>query len=120
MSNVLNNAMRYSPRGSRIEVRASRHDGTARVEVVDQGPGVPPDRRVSLFTRYYQSGTDTTGNLQSEEQRQPRAKRGLGLGLYISSEIIRAHGGRIGVDPNPEGGSIFWFELPAVVGDDGR
>jgi two-component system phosphate regulon sensor histidine kinase PhoR len=148
LSNLINNAVRYTPEGSRVEVRASTtagfqaaseaHDSRTddshlhstptwlRVEVADQGPGVPPEKRAQLFNRYYQFEGDTTGNLSSnhpstdgsqsgsppDTPRSANKRRGLGLGLYISSEIVRAHGGHIGVVPNPEGGSIFWFTLP--------
>jgi signal transduction histidine kinase len=114
LGNMINNAIRYSPEGSPIEVRVKPQTGVVRIEVVDQGPGVLPEKRARLFDRYYQSEGDTTGKLTSQTDQAPRVgkRRGLGLGLYISSEIVRAHGGRIGVEPNPEGGSIFWFTLP--------
>jgi signal transduction histidine kinase len=113
LNNFLNNAVRYSPEGSPIEVRLSRADGSAKVEVVDQGPGVPLDQREQLFDRYFQSSNqDTTGALGDGTTRRISKRKGLGLGLYISSEIVRAHRGQIGVEPNPGGGSIFWFTLP--------
>ena len=114
LGNMINNAIRHSPEGSPVEVRVKPQADKVRVEVVDQGPGVLPEKRARLFDRYYQSEGDTTGklNAQSDPARRMSKRRGLGLGLYISSEIVRAHGGRIGVESNPEGGSIFWFTLP--------
>lgn len=111
LTNLLSNALRYSPEGEDVDVRFGRTDGLVRVEVVDRGPGVPEENREALFDRYYQ-GTDTASPI-TEKLSTPLPKRGsLGLGLYLSSEIIRAHKGQIGVDPNPGGGSIFWFTLP--------
>jgi two-component system, OmpR family, phosphate regulon sensor histidine kinase PhoR len=114
LTNLVSNAARYSPPETNIEVRIERRDGVARVEVIDQGPGVPAGERAGLFERYSQGGGDgaaPTGPFRS--LTLPPQKRGaLGLGLYISSEIIKAHGGQIGMDPNPSGGSIFWFTLP--------
>jgi len=72
----------------------------ARVSVTDKGPGIPPDKVPHLFERYYR--VDSVGMQFS----------GLGLGLYISSEIIKRHGGHIGVESEPGKGSTFWFTVP--------
>ncbi|HEY4195001.1 MAG TPA: HAMP domain-containing sensor histidine kinase, partial [Mucilaginibacter sp.] len=66
----------------------------------DRGPGIAEDKLPHLFDRYYRA--DSEGAQYS----------GLGLGLYISAEIIRRHGGDIGVDSEPGNGSTFWFTLP--------
>jgi signal transduction histidine kinase len=131
MTNLVGNALRHAPRSSKVEVRLQALDSIARVEVIDEGPGVPPEQRPYLFDRYYQTAPlspgmipndgQSTGNSDSDQSPQapaqgasgtPQKKQGLGLGLYISQEIVKAHHGDIGVDPNPEGGSIFWFTLP--------
>ncbi|HEY4197277.1 MAG TPA: ATP-binding protein, partial [Mucilaginibacter sp.] len=68
--------------------------------VIDRGPGIAEDKLPHLFDRYYRA--DSEGDQYS----------GLGLGLYISAEIIRRHGGEIGVDSEPDKGSTFWFTVP--------
>ncbi len=114
MTNLVGNALRYSPPNTEVKIQLQRQDGQALVQIIDQGPGVPASQRAHLFERYYQTGSLHSKVLSPETTDMPMTKRqGLGLGLYISSEIVKAHGGKIGVEPNPEGGSIFWFTLPA-------
>lgn len=117
LTNLVGNALRYSPPGTLVLVRVERLDGDARVEVIDNGPGVPKEMRPHLFSRYYQdynpNGRDGSTNGGAAQRLQ--RKRGLGLGLHISKEIVQAHGGEIGMTPNPEGGSIFWFTIPLEV-----
>lgn len=97
-TNLLANAIRYSPPGGVVTLRASVADGRARFVVIDQGPGVPPALRESIFEKYFRApGTESDG---------------AGLGLFIAREIVQAHGGGIGVESAPEGGSRFWFTLP--------
>ena len=69
-----------------------------RFEVVDQGPGVPAEYRQAIFEKYFQLPDAPPG--------------GAGLGLFIAREIVHAHGGEIGVEDAPGGGSIFWFTVP--------
>jgi signal transduction histidine kinase len=99
--NLLGNAAAYSPAGSPIElaVRAGGDDDV-RFAVRDDGPGIDPDQAELLFrpfTRLPGAATD--------------AVQGSGLGLYISRQIVEAHGGRIGVESRPGEGSEFWFTL---------
>jgi signal transduction histidine kinase/CHASE3 domain sensor protein len=114
LTNLVGNAIRYSPPGTLVLVRVEQQDGQARVEVADNGPGVPEEMRPHLFSRYYQdrrpAGQDASTN--GGAPAALRRERGLGLGLHISKEIVQAHGGEIGMTPNPEGGSIFWFTIP--------
>jgi signal transduction histidine kinase len=72
-----------------------------RVSVADKGIGVKPSEASKLFERFYRVETDTT-----------RTISGFGIGLYLSSEIIALHNGRIWVDSGPGLGSVFYFELP--------
>jgi signal transduction histidine kinase len=72
----------------------------AKISVKDNGPGIAPDKLPHLFSRYYRA--DYSGIQYS----------GLGLGLYISSEIVRKHGGKIGAVSDLGKGSTFWFTLP--------
>ncbi|MBD1384422.1 PAS domain-containing protein [Mucilaginibacter rigui] len=98
--NMVNNAVKYAPNSKQIVFNVEKVGNMARISVKDTGPGIAPDKIVHLFERYYR--TDASGYQNS----------GLGLGLYISAEIIRKHGGEIGVDSELGKGSTFWFTLP--------
>ncbi|HZR84442.1 MAG TPA: ATP-binding protein [Candidatus Binatia bacterium] len=101
LTNLVENALRYSPGGGEVVVAAHRTDGTVRVEVRDRGPGVPAEHRAHVFERFYRVPGALAG--------------GAGLGLSIAREIVLAHGGEIGVDANDGGpGSVFWFTLPVA------
>ena len=94
---LLTNAIKFSPVGD-IVVRLERRGDVARVEVHDHGPGVPQADRRRIFEPYV-----TGSNIENS---------GVGLGLYVASEAIKRHHGRIGVRSRRGGGSIFWFEVP--------
>jgi signal transduction histidine kinase len=94
---LLGNALKYSS-GGEIDVAISAGDDSARVEVSDHGVGVPQADRKRIFQPYTRGS-----NVENA---------GLGLGLYIAREIVRRHGGRMGVRANRNGGSTFWFTLP--------
>jgi PAS domain S-box-containing protein len=101
MVNFVNNAIKYAPESKDIIITIKKtDDNTVKVSVTDNGPGISPEKIKHLFDRYYR--VDTSGIQFS----------GLGLGLYISSEIIKKHGGLIGVDSKEGEGSSFWFTLP--------
>lgn len=101
LSNLLDNALKYTPEDTPIEVIVTATPETVRVSVVDHGHGIPKKKQSELFSKFYRASTDAT-------IRQP----GLGLGLYISRRIIELHGGRIGLESEPERGSTFFFDLP--------
>jgi signal transduction histidine kinase len=100
MVNLINNAIKYSPQAKRIEILITSDENNAIVSVRDFGIGINPDKLPHLFDRYYR--VDALGHQFS----------GLGLGLYISSEIINRHGGKISADSTLGDGSTFWFTLP--------
>jgi signal transduction histidine kinase len=101
-SNLLSNALKYTPPGGDVTVRAQRIDRAVRFEVEDSGPGVAPEYRQSIFDRFFRVPGASAG--------------GAGLGLFIAREVVRAHGGSIGVDGPPGKGATFWFEIPAAAG----
>jgi NtrC-family two-component system sensor histidine kinase KinB len=100
-ANLVGNAIRHSPPGGAVSVRASGDDARVRFEVADQGPGVPLEYRQAIFEKYFQLPDAPPG--------------GAGLGLFIAREIVRAHGGEIGVEDAAGGGSAFWFTVPRGV-----
>ena len=100
--NFVNNAIKYAPGGKKIHVNIEKKNNMAKVSVSDSGPGIPPEKLPHLFDRYYRA--DSSGMQYS----------GLGLGLYISAEIIKKHKGLIGVDSELRKGSTFWFTLPLL------
>ena len=100
MVNFVNNAIKYAPESKEIRVKIEKQNQLAKVSVSDKGPGIPPEKVPHLFDRYYR--VDSQGMQFS----------GLGLGLYISSEIIKRHSGQIGVDTEEGKGSTFWFTIP--------
>lgn len=98
--NFVNNAIKYAPDSKDIFLKVEKLENVAKISVKDTGPGIAEDKIPRLFERYYRA--DYSGMRYS----------GLGLGLYISSEIIKRHGGEIGVDTEIGKGSMFWFTLP--------
>jgi PAS domain S-box-containing protein len=100
MINLIGNAIKYSPSSKRIEITVMHDEERATVCVRDFGIGINPQKLPHLFDRYYR--VDAFGHQFS----------GLGLGLYISSEIIARHNGKIGVDSTVGSGSNFWFSIP--------
>jgi two-component system sensor histidine kinase KdpD len=100
LSNLIENATKYAPAGTDILVRARRAGAEVRVEVADQGPGIPAPSLPHLFDPFYRVDK---GKLRS---------KGLGLGLAVAKGLVDAHGGRIWVDGRPGGGAAFTFTLP--------
>ena len=100
--NIVNNAVKYTPSGSRISLSAARHGDFVHVEIADDGPGIPDEAKAKLFDMFY-----TADNLRGD------GRRGLGLGLSLCKSIITAHGGVISVEDNRPRGSIFRFTLRA-------
>ena len=100
ISNLLSNAIRFSPKGGTLRIALSRHAGMARVDVADQGPGVAPADRDHVFEPFYRG------------VRQPQdAVRGTGIGLSIVQEYVTAHGGTVHL-VDDGGTSFFRIELP--------
>jgi two-component system sensor histidine kinase KdpD len=99
LSNLLENAGKYTPPGSTVTVAAEQHGQWLNVAVTDDGPGLPPDQEEAVFEKF------TRGERES-------AKPGVGLGLAICRAIVGAHGGTIRAANRPGGGAAFTFTLP--------
>ncbi|UCG24796.1 MAG: PAS domain-containing protein [Chloroflexota bacterium] len=101
--NLLSNATKYSPDNTEITIRVTTVGNWARVAVADCGPGVPESYRSDLFVPFVHP-----------PPKDSQSRHGAGLGLSVAKAIIEAHGGEVGVEDLPEGGSVFWFTLPLV------
>jgi signal transduction histidine kinase len=100
IGNLLSNAIKYSPPGAEVRVVLNQDDGRARLSVVDEGMGIPPDDRARVFEKFYR-GTEAAS-----------AIGGTGLGLAVAREIVTSHGGDIDVESEISRGSTFTVELP--------
>jgi two-component system CheB/CheR fusion protein len=98
--NLINNAVKYSRGNKKVVVKTKKHENWVRVSVTDFGIGLSQEQQFKIFERFYR--VEDKKNMTS----------GLGMGLYISSEIINTHNGKIGVDSEFGKGSTFYFDLP--------
>jgi signal transduction histidine kinase len=104
ITNLVDNAIKFSPEGGHVIISAEVETSQFLIiKVTDSGPGVPPDYREKIFERFVQ--------VPGQQSR----RRGTGLGLAFCQLTVEAHGGRIWVDSNPEGGSIFKFSMPIAT-----
>ena len=101
LANLLSNAVRYTPRGGTVTVRAERRPGDLLVSVGNSGEPIPPDDLARVFERFYRV-----------EKSRDQARGGAGIGLAIVKQLVEASGGRVGADSS-EGQTRFWFSLPA-------
>ena len=100
LRNLLMNAIKFTPPGGSISLRAMKQDNSLVVEVQDSGIGIAKEKQAGLFQPYFRAEPD--------RQLFP----GIGLGLALSKQIVELHGGRIWVDSEPGKGSTFAFSLP--------
>jgi signal transduction histidine kinase len=98
-ANLIDNALKYTPPGGRVEVEIGTDDQAAILRVRDTGPGIPAAEMPRIFDRLFRGDTS-------------RAERGLGLGLSVVKAVIEAHGGTISVDSEPGRGAVFTVRLP--------
>ncbi|QEM09939.1 sensor histidine kinase [Mucilaginibacter rubeus] len=103
INNFLTNAIKYSPNNDRVEIQCGIAGGQFCVKVNDFGIGIPENKREFLFDRFYRVQESSTHFA------------GLGLGLYICSEIVKRHHGKIGVESQEGKGSTFWFSVPVQI-----
>jgi two-component system sensor histidine kinase KdpD len=100
-SNILENAARYTPTGSLIDITARALGRRVEIRIADNGPGLPPGSETHIFEKFYRGTTSPADG-----------RRGVGLGLTICQAILLAHGGAIRAHNRPEGGAEFVIELP--------
>jgi signal transduction histidine kinase len=103
VDNLLSNALKFTPVGGTVHVRAAQSDGTAIVEVADSGMGIPEEEQQAMFARFFRT-----------ERAQSGAIAGVGLGLSITKSIVEAHGGTITFTSAVGAGTTFVVELPAT------
>lgn len=96
--NLLENALKFTPSSTAIELSATVSDHELAFEIADRGPGIPSGDERRIFDKFYRAGSAREG--------------GVGLGLTICRGIIEAHGGKIWVEKRPGGGAVFRFTLP--------
>jgi signal transduction histidine kinase len=101
LSNLIGNAMKFTPPGGMITCRAESDDGKVLIAVTDTGPGIPRENLGDIFNPYWQA--------------KRTARLGAGLGLPIAKGIVESHGGRIWVESEPGNGTKFFFTLPVAV-----
>ncbi|MEA2762537.1 MAG: hypothetical protein QOD47_1821 [Gemmatimonadaceae bacterium] len=101
LSNLVGNAVKFTPREGQITIAADPIEGEVRFAVIDTGPGIPPEQMPHIFGRFWQARSSD--------------RRGIGLGLAIAKGIVEAHNGRIWVESQVGFGSTFYFTLPSAT-----
>ena len=104
IDNLISNALKFTPAGGRVELRATKRNGRARIEIADTGMGISPAEQERLFERFYRTA-----------QAQTDAVPGVGLGLSIAKAIVEAHGGTISCESVEGAGTTFAIELPLAA-----
>jgi len=100
LANLIDNAVKYSPHGDEVEVRARRENGAVAISVADHGPGIPADQQRVIFEKFGRAEV-------------PGSKPGTGLGLFIARSIAEAHGGTLEVESQADRGATFTLTLPS-------
>ena len=104
VGNLISNAIKYSPQGGVVAVRADQENGSVRVEVRDEGMGIPLSQQSKIFTKFFRGDAAASGIT------------GTGLGLAVTRDIVESHGGRIGFKSAEGEGTTFFVELPGTSG----
>ncbi len=102
LHNLLDNALKFTPEGGRVDLRAKISDGNLRISISDTGPGIPEEMREKIFDRF------------AQVPGHAGRRRGTGLGLAFAKLAVEAHGGRIWVEESPHGGSNFCIVMPTT------
>jgi len=108
--NLLSNAIKYSPGKDLVEIHVSRRDGWLDIAVRDEGIGIPAEALPHLFEQFYRAP-----NTQDEGRTSAKNIEGFGIGLYVTREIVRQHGGELTVKSQSGVGSVFTLSLPLVA-----
>jgi PAS domain S-box-containing protein len=111
LSNIIENAVKFAPQGTRITLTAAVVDGMVEIDIHDEGPGIPKDRRESIFEAFNQM------------EKKPHQSLGVGIGLAVCKGIVEAHGGDVWIKDDPSPGATITFTLPmaeVVVLDNDR
>jgi PAS domain S-box-containing protein len=103
LDNLVSNAIKFSPKGGKVELSVTRHDSNIRISVRDYGPGIPTDFQDKLFDKFTQADFSNT-----------RGASGAGLGLNIAKAVIEHHKGQIGFHTEQNQGTTFYFDLPEM------
>lgn len=103
LMNLAGNAIKFTPEGGRIELAAHQVDDQVRVEVRDNGPGIPPEQQQRIFEAFFR--LTQTGS----------ATEGTGLGLAITARLVELHGSKLGIESQPGEGACFYFSLPLIA-----
>ncbi len=105
VTNLISNAIKYSPKAGKITISVTKHEASVEVAITDQGPGIAPQHQTAIFDQFYQI-----------EQGPRKKTMGTGLGLAICKRLIEAHDGLIGVRSEQGTGSTFWIRIPLYTG----
>ena len=101
LEHLLENAVKYAPPETRVELGWALVEGVVHLAITDEGPGIPPEWREQIFEPY--------------ARRQTQTARGSGIGLYAARRLAESMGGRLWCEPAPAGGARFVLALPAAV-----
>jgi len=113
LDNLLDNAARFSPAGSPVEVEAALDDVEFRLTVRDHGPGISPEHWPRVFERFYK--VDPARSRDGKDVGSARATTGSGLGLSITKHLVRAQGGRVWTEAARDGGQVFGLAIPMPI-----
>ena len=101
LHNLLENAIKYTPDGTPVEIYLLRGKRETTLRIVDNGAGIPDSEKKKVFSKFYRIGDEAT-----------RRTKGTGLGLYLTSKIVQQHKGRLSITDNVPHGAIFQITLP--------
>ena len=112
LTNLIENAVKYTPAGSPIEISARNRREGIELEVADRGPGFTEGEEVRVFEKFYRGASVAANGTGGQPQATPRIIRGAGLGLPICKAIVEAHRGKITACNRTGGGAVFRIVLP--------
>ena len=110
MQNLIDNAIRHTPRGGSVTIRITEYAGVQRIEVCDTGRGIPPEALDRIFDRFYTLDKSRSASVGSG---------GTGLGLAIAKRIVELHGSSLSVESTVGVGTRFWFDIPVAPRPEG-